>query len=62
MAELTATPVSRAPDSMDERERRPSYAPPSTPARTRSPRRESQGDPQQANPAEENEHQLDIMA
>jgi hypothetical protein len=62
MAELSATPVSRAPDAMDERERRPSYAPPRTLVRTRSPRRESQEDPQQANPAEDNEHQLDIMA
>ncbi len=63
MAELTATPVSPASDSTEERERRPGYASPALLPRARSPKRESDPDQQrEIRPPQEKEHHLDVMA
>lgn len=62
MAELTATPISPASDSTEERERRLSYAPSLALTRARSQKRESETDQQEVKATEEKEHQLDVLA
>ena len=62
MAELTATPVAPASDSVNDREHRPNYVPSLASPRARSRKREHEDDRQEAKTTDEKDHQLDVMA